>query len=252
MPKKLKFLLVCEGPTDIAFLKRLNEKIAGNLGTTIEIQEMSPQRDATSDSYPPHGWTGVRSWCKANRVKSENEINSIDSPFKDLLRRKNWKALVSVANADGLIVQMDTDIAEEIRDLPYRYTEHRGSRRDFCHEAVLYWMREEPSLDSNYYILLPTYALETWLLAVHEPNESVFDDLTKPFNYEELPDAESRLLELGYQAKRNAHQGQRLKKKEIQYLEYADKVYEKIASVKERCREAHLFYDFLIKKNAAN
>lgn len=45
--KKIKYLLVCEGPTDVAFLKRLASKLGTDLGAEVTIQELSPQKDAT-------------------------------------------------------------------------------------------------------------------------------------------------------------------------------------------------------------
>ncbi len=107
MGKNLKYLLVCEGPTDISFLKELSSKIGEDLQSTIELVELSPQKDATTSQWPPHGWTQVRNWCKAWKFKTPEDIKDVPSHFIELLKRRNWRALIDINNADGLIMQMD-------------------------------------------------------------------------------------------------------------------------------------------------
>ncbi len=111
---------------------------------------------------------------------------------------------------------MDTDIAEEICDIGDRFSEYNQTRRSYCQKAVLSWLGETPETLDGAYLLLPSYAIETWILASHDPTETVFDDLKKPFNYEELPDFEHRLISLGYPSK-NIRGKRRLKKQGSRY-----------------------------------
>ncbi len=246
MEKKLVFLLVCEGPTDISFLKKLSEKIGGELNTEIELVELSPQKDATTETWPPHGWTKVRSWCKSWKFKTQEEIEAVAarSPFSALLQRKYWKALVDIRNADGLIIQMDTDIAEKIVDYNCKFVDYNGSRRDFCEKSILFWLGETAESIDGAYLLLPSFAIETWLLASHDPEGEVFDDLGKPFNYETLSDVETRLVNIGYPSKvKNGRHC--LIKKENKHSNYAEQVFMNLDKVKERCGEAERYCLFL-------
>lgn len=247
MTNSLKFLLVCEGPTDVSFLKRLSERIGEDLGSKINIIELSPQRDATTNKWPSHGWTAVRRWCETWKVKEATDLQSAPLNLRQSLLRRNWKMLLQFRQADGIIIQIDTDIAEEIRDLSDNYSDTKISRREFCKKAVLHWLGESPETIQGAYLLLPSYAIETWLLATHGPSESCFDNIKKPFNYENISEVEKLLLELGYSGK-NDNEKRRLRKKENKYIEYADRVYLNLNNVKLRCNEANEFCSFLERK----
>lgn len=247
MIDSLKFLLVCEGPTDVSFLKRLSERIGKDLGSEIDIIELSPQRDATTNKWPSHGWTAVRRWCKTWKVKEATDLQSVPLNLHQSLLSKNWKMLLQFRQADGIIIQIDTDIAEEIKDLSDNYSDTKISRREFCKKAVLHWIGESPETIQGAYLLLPSYSIETWLLATHYPSESCFDSIKKPFNYENISEVEKLLLELGYSGK-NDNEKRRLRKKENKYIEYADRVYLDLNNVKLRCNEANEFCSFLERK----
>ncbi|SDH72054.1 hypothetical protein SAMN04488136_1265 [Vibrio xiamenensis] len=243
--KKLKYLLVCEGPTDVAFLKRLSSKLGKDLGAEVTIQELSPQRDATTGEWPAHGWNAVRTWCKSWRVKSDDDFASIAPHFVELAKRRTWKALVKTS-ADGLIIQMDTDIAEHITDLDERFPNTALGRREFCEKALFNWINESETSEEKPVFLLPSYAMETWLLALYDPSENVFSDLGTGFNYEEIVNLEDRLISLGFSSKKKKGVD-RLAKKDSQYLNYADRVYNNFQTVKSRCSEAEKFECFLIE-----
>ncbi|MCI5146553.1 MAG: hypothetical protein D3923_13755 [Candidatus Electrothrix sp. AR3] len=242
--KTIKFLLVCEGPTDIAFLKELSSKIGEDFNAAIELIELSPERDATTNQYPSHGWPGVRSWCRKWKRKTPEELEKVPSHFIELMRRRYWKALIDINGANGLIIQMDTDIAEQLCDLDCHFTDYEGTRRSYCQKAILSWLGESAETLNRAYLLLPSFAIETWLLATHDPDETVFDDLDKPFNYEELLDVENRLIAIGYAAKEVSGK-KRLKKQSKRYKNYGKIVFPKFHNVKQRCTEADYFYQIL-------
>lgn len=238
MKDKYKYLLVSEGPTDIAFLKQLISKLTSDLGSVAEVVELSPQRDATSGEWPAHGWTGVKTWCNSWKVKTESDLEKIPEYFIELAKRRNWKSLVATSGADGLIIQMDTDIAEYIRGLGCDFSEFSGSRREFCQSAIYFWLGESGQATDKPFLLLPSFAMETWLLATHSPASPVFDDLDKPFNYEDIVDLEERLVLLGYSSKSKKGK-KKLAKRESEYIGYADKVHTHFADVTLRCEEAN-------------
>ncbi|MEZ8373686.1 hypothetical protein AB6C91_05200 [Vibrio cyclitrophicus] len=243
--KKLKYLLVCEGPTDVAFLKRLASKLGQDLGAEVTIQELSPQKDATTGEWPAHGWNAVRTWCKSWRVKSDADLANIPPHFVELAKRRTWKALVQTS-ADGLIIQMDTDIAEDIADLDERYPNTTLSRREFCEQALFNWINESETSEEKPVFLLPSYAMETWLLALYDPSENVFSDLDVDFDYEDIVNLEERLISLGFSSKKKKGVD-RLAKKDHRYLNYADRVHGNFQTVKSRCSEAEKFEKFLIE-----
>ena len=112
-----KFLLVCEGPTDIIILKEIATRLSEQYGKKAEIIEMSPQLDATSGSYPSHGWVEVKNWCKRFSTKSKEEIENMPVWARKILEKSNWRAFLAINNAKALIIQLDTDIVNQINDL---------------------------------------------------------------------------------------------------------------------------------------
>lgn len=239
-----KFLLVCEGPTDVAFIKEISRRFGDDSGQEIDVIEMSPQKDATSGQWPSHGWSAVRSWCKAYKKKTEGDLADVPPGFVELLRRRYWKSVVEFSGADGLIIQMDTDIAEKISDLDVGYEDSSLGRREYCRNAVFYWLGEDDAVGEKAYMLLPTYAMESWVLAIHDQSENVFNDLDKPFDYEAVHDFEERLVQLGYPSKK-VQEGRRLKKRYGSYSRYAGLVFQKLDLVRDRCSEAEGFFSFL-------
>ncbi|SFD75754.1 hypothetical protein [Massilia yuzhufengensis] len=236
---KKKFLLVCEGPTDIPVLTSIAKALVNKNGCQIEIVELSPQLDATSGQYPAHGWTAVRAWCLANREKTPADVAGIDEKLRAAVLRKNWRSIVAASGAHGIIVQLDTDIAEKIVDVPASFADSGLSRRAYCEAAIAHWLRV-PKVDKDMYLVLSTYSTETWLLACHEPNDPVFADLPIPFNYEDIPDAEGRLLTLGYKKKSG-----RIKKDTDLYAGYAQNMTKDLAKIRSRCKEAENFCHFV-------
>ncbi|MDM8547548.1 hypothetical protein [Candidatus Venteria ishoeyi] len=243
MEKELEFLLVCEGPTDIAFLKNLTAKIGAQFNTAINIRELAPQRDATTGRYPPFGWTKVKAWCELYcKPDITEQASTVPQTYSHTYY---WKALL--LDSDGLIIQMDTDIAEKITDFTTHFDEnYLGTRRDFCNEAILYWLNETQQTIDKAYLLLPSFAIETWLLASHDPGDVIFQDLEQPFDYEALSDFEDRLVNHGYSSRFNNRKNKPcLEKKKELYTDYANTVFAQLDNILTRCQEANKYYQFL-------
>lgn len=228
----MKYLLVCEGPTDIEILDAIAKGIANKNGHTIEIVALSPQLDATSGTYPSHGWTAVRTWCKTNRAKTAADVAALDPLLRPVALRKNWKTLVAASGASGIIIQLDTDIAELIVDLPVIFANAGVSRRDYCNAAIASWLNV-PKVEAGMFLILSTYSTETWLLACHDVNDPVFSDIPGPFNFEDIQDIEIRLMALGYKRKSG-----RLSKKPQLYKRYAQDLINNLVKVRAECVEA--------------
>lgn len=234
------YLLVCEGPTDIIVVKEIAKKISNEINNTIKIRELSPQKDATTARYPSHGWEEVRRWCRLYGTSITSTDNTLEA---FAARRKNWKAELALADADGLIIQMDTDIVQFITDLAYTYTSSsKDSRKRFAEASILHWLGETNTPDEMYF-LLSTQSTETWLLATHNRIESVFNDLPEDFDFEDIENAVERLLSLGYISYVDSAGKQKFSKSN--YQPYAQKISNNLEKVCLECEEAKHLHNFL-------
>lgn len=230
------YLLVCEGPTDTFVIKEIAKKISDQTGKKIQINLLSPKRDATTKKFPPHGWEEVRAWCDHYGNKPINPADK--SLFAHLARTKHWRNQVAFVNAKGLIIHIDTDIAHLIYGLPTKFTS--GSlvaRKRFCTQAILNWLRE-PTLPKEMHFVLATYSTETWLLATYDRVNTVFGDLPATFNFEEVVDPGERLIILGRQTYTDPATGRiRLNKHESVYKGYAKEIANNLTKVQSECDE---------------
>ncbi|MDI9223237.1 hypothetical protein QMZ30_20195 [Pantoea sp. EA-12] len=237
--KKKIYLLVCEGPTDIEIIRGISNHISEKIGAEIDIRELSPTKDMTTGNYPSHGWTAVKSWCEKYSLDKGIVIDpALQDWQKKLLQAKQsfrWDTLIKFSGADGIILQIDTDIAEEMNHLAFDPV--NDDRKAFCESAVNIWLNEQSAPEEIYY-LLSTYSSEVWLLATHEPAICV--------NYEDIQDVEDRLISLGY-SKKNIKGKPRLRKEPKLYKNYSEKIIEKIDIVRQRCVECENFCSFLEK-----
>ncbi len=235
----LTFLLVCEGPTDIVVLKSIADKLSENMAKNIKIRELSPQKDATTQRYPRHGWEEVRRWCKIwGKTEDSND------PFAALARKKNWRALLALENASGLIIQMDTDIAEQINVNFSTYSgSSKSSRKRYCNNAILTWLGESERSEQAYF-LLSTYSTETWILATKDRSLSVFDDLSDTFDFETIDNPTERLINLGYKC---YTENSRIKlSKDLRlYNQYSNQISDNLSVVRQECETAEEFCSFL-------
>lgn len=201
LPDAKVFLLVCEGPTDIEVIKSIAEKVKDNIGTPVEIRELSPTQDKTTGTYPSQGWTAVKSWCETYSINKNIVIPAgIEDWRRVLLNKKNsfrWDTLIKISGAAGIIIQIDTDIAEQMAHADFLTS--GISRKAFSHNAINIWLNEQEKPDEFYY-LMSTFSTETWLLATHEPldNKDVLGDLATVVDYETVSNSEERLIALGY------------------------------------------------------
>jgi hypothetical protein len=225
------YLLVCEGYTDILVINKIAKKISEDIDDKVVIRELSPQKDATTNRYPSHGWEEVRRWCKVYG----KTIDVNDNPFAILAKKKNWRALIKTSKAHGLIIQMDTDIVQYITDLIPNYSgTTKNSRKNFAKKAILNWLGET-TVPNEIYLLLSTQSTETWLLATHNRVESIFTDLPINFDYEDIVDVIERLLTLGYLS--YIDEGKK-KLSKNNYKPYAQQIVDKLDKVCLECEEA--------------
>jgi hypothetical protein len=229
------YLLVSEGPTDILVIDKIAKKIAKDQNKQIEIRELSPQKDATTNRYPSHGWEEVRRWCRLYGNTTNMQPNSFEAIAA---KRKSWKQQIAIANADGLIIQIDTDIVEYIEDLTPKFSgSTKRSRKNFAQKALLHWLGEATT-PNKIYFLLSTSSTETWILAAHDRAEEVFNDLPSGFDFEDIQDVIERLFKLGYASYIDPEtQKQKLKKDLNTYKHHAIKIVDNLTRVRSECEE---------------
>ncbi len=203
-----KFLLVCEGPSDIAVFEAIAQAHGG------KIIEHSPQLDATSSTYPPQGWGAVKNWClqlAANR--------SLGNPIDFLLAFKG---------ADGIIIQIDTDIANQIK---INGNFGLAGDKGWCKSAIDSWLGKRSGHTKIYYVLC-AFSTETWILATYS-NRAIGLAGAGLRDYETIPDPQSALIALGY--KKNGPTSLFKNKDQYQKPLYAPRVIAHLRKAKARC-----------------
>ena len=124
----MKIGLVCEGGSDHALLSKLFSHIKTPAGDSVEIVPIQPVVDATTNKAGCGGWTEIRKWC----VKHSNKKGKLESA--DALERRSakfyWKSLLPLSPNSSLMIQIDTDIAHNINNLPKSlYGDFGGDRK---------------------------------------------------------------------------------------------------------------------------
>ncbi|CFU93474.1 TPA: hypothetical protein P7236_006262 [Pseudomonas aeruginosa] len=231
-----KYLLVCEGQTDYFVINEISKSISNNIGRKVIITPLSPQQDATTGTWPQHGWTAIRNWCRLYGKKTAAELAPLPQKLREAALRKNWQALLKFENADGIILQIDADIAEQIKDFP-AFDPKEQHRKEYLDGAIRFWLNDK-NLEPQMYLAITSHALEAWIMATHSNTDPVFADLPQNFDYEEVTDVEARLIRLGYKSKR-VNGTRRLSKKESLYKSYAEKVAENLETVRAKCTAAN-------------
>lgn len=236
------YLLVCEGPTDIQVINKIAKKISATMNDNIIIRELAPQRDQTTRRYPNHGWEEVRKWCKLYGKSDFTDEN----PFARLAQQKNWQALIKASGAEGLIIQMDTDIAQYIDDITPPFTKStKRARKKFCQKSILTWLGLS-DISDNIYFLLSTYSTETWILSTYDRDNLVFNDLEENFDFECIDNSVERLISLGNNSYIDQDTGKEKLVKNLDiYQTYSNNIANNLEKVRSECEEAEKFCSML-------
>jgi hypothetical protein len=226
------YLLVCEGFTDSLVIDKIAKKIGQTIGRSIEIRTIAPQRDATTGRTEDFGWENVRQWCELHGTSQNIEPHSLQALAAS---KKNWKPLISFSGASGLIIQIDTDIVEQIGDIRPPYSgSTKKARKNFMEKAIITWLGER-DLPTEIFILASTHSTETWILATYDRSNGIFKDLDENFDFEDIKDVTKRLLELGYKC--HPENEKKLNKHKDFYTDYANNITAKITKVRSECEE---------------
>ncbi len=246
--------IVCEGPTDSFVLERLVESIQKNQNKCLKAVTLAPSEDATTRKTPPWGWTNVRAWCRQYSAAGGSDGGELarDMGFdherlKSYSATHSWRALIAIGQVDGLVIQIDADIAPEIgngrRAEVDAFDPMRDDRSCYCKNAVLAWLGEEACTD-ELYVLVTAYALETWFLALYDKasNPEMFD--TQPANYQELTNVVELLLQAGWGRRKGG-----ISKNIKQYSRRIEPLLNNLSIVRSRCPALDDFVQFLLAKD---
>lgn len=169
--------LVAEGETDIIVFQALAKHFS-NENITYKFIPLAPQKDATSHSFPSHGFGEVLRGCKKNKDQIQMFLD-----FKGM---------------SALFIQMDTDIAHQINQDDFKVG---VSPRQCCENKLNEKFSSLKEPDRCHYIL-PTESTETWLLASNIEVTWLSNNLSKITNYELITNTEQGLIEIGYSSKK--------------------------------------------------
>lgn len=208
------FLLVCEGETDIYIFKAIAKHLS-SAETLLTVIELAPQLDATSGTYPSHGFGCVLNWCTDNRGRIQ--------------------MLLDFKGANALFLQMDTDIAGQANS---DCMEQGHSARHCCQEKLNQKLATTEEPPRCHYIL-PTQNTETWILASHEGPE--LDEKSIAISdYELITNTEQRLIALNYKSKKGVSNNapRKLKKTPASmYKKHGEQLVGNLMLARQRCNE---------------
>jgi hypothetical protein len=196
---------VCEGSTDVVVLRRVVEKILGE----IDSRPLQPEVDALDRQIPRgrSGWSEVRAWCQ--------RVNSFDDYFDP-----------DVGDPlDLLVVAVDLDIAINagLQKRPTNLSAYDAT--ELC-KIIKSWL--PTPLPGRVIITIPVMATEAWILAAMFPHLSDLESEANPAGI---------LVEKGkIQIQRNGPW-----KRASEYRHFAEVVTNKLKRVREECREANRF-----------
>lgn len=234
-----KILIVCEGPTDYVVIDGIFQHIGHATNKSFNTIMLSPQIDATTNTAERHGWTGVKRWCQLYSTKNEQDYIHLPPSIRATLLRKSWESVIAFTNADLLLIQIDTDIANCIDPA---FDEDIQSRRDFCENSINLWLAVDMQKDNCKY-LLPTFSIETWFLSTYENNNHVNIFTHGENDYECYHNVEKMLISLGYPSKVKGVT-RKLKKEPKKYKlndKYLPRLIANIDVAQDRCAELKRF-----------
>jgi len=159
--KKLKVRIVAEGPLDQLVIRELvTAYLAAQQGLDFELDFIDEQ--PTADRTSGGGWGMVYKWCLTNPPPERDTIYFGDGLFANDM---------SNSLCDALLIHMDSDICEEIRDktdiapVPTKDSSP-AVRGAFIKQVIEGWLWPDKVVRRDKHIIAPAVeAIEAWLVA---------------------------------------------------------------------------------------
>lgn len=200
--------IVAEGSTDIAILIGMVHKW---LDCNCDILPLQPRLDKSGRQQGQGNWQEVESWCRYRQ--NRNILAQFQSAAQDTdaweipapPAKLDHRTLLQTGFIDAIIIQMDTDIASEIRNITPPYNTDTETPVAFCYRAINTWLGNGWSKD-KILLVLPTPCTESWILATFSKREhpDAFPEVPTPRDYEILGNIFIRLEKIIQKLRRNS------------------------------------------------
>jgi len=228
----MKFYLVAEGSTDQPIFERA---IKTWCGEQAELILLEPQMDATTGRHDSFGYEGVLNWC--NKMAGE--------------KGKSIRGFFYFNQAKAVIVHLDADIAEELslNSIMFQPSQNRVEWVEDILKSILSDLMSAPEI--KIILAVPKMMTETWLLSTYDREELKKRSIIVS-DYEEYPDVEQALVELGYEEKRD--KPGRLKKFQNLYStdpRYGARIETYAAVIEKECTQFEKFKESILSVNTA-
>jgi len=225
-------LVVCEGSSDFAIIEGVMKHIASIHGTEVEATLLEPQYDATTGKHDKFGYTQIRAWCKK-------------AAYLQQTKGRDWIGQqLTLSKSDFLLIHMDADIAQNLEINNSFFSGDYKSRRSWCNDSLNSWLGLAKGNDCYY--VLPTWQIESWLLATYDEINSPSVFHSSVADYESIQDVETQLLLLGYQE--DSRKPGRIYKERHLYskdLNYLPRLQNNFSIATSRCDELNRFQSLL-------
>ncbi len=214
----------------------------------IELVLECPALDETSGKRERGGWGKVCSWCKKNGVPQEaqmseeertsltaNGVNLDNLPHPTAPPAPRLETILAFRAPKGIIIHLDSDIAEQISGLDVSFTNSGTNRKEYCRDAIMTWLGMPE--DRQILFVVATYCIETWFLATHDhvTDPQIFSDPVD--DYEAIADVIEKLLALGYQDYTDETRNRTVDKAALTKGESKERFRRELFTVERRCEE---------------
>lgn len=221
-------LVVCEGSSDFAIIEGVMKHVASIHGKEIAATLLEPQYDATTGKHDKFGYTQIRAWCKK-------------AAYLKQTKGRDWIGQqLALSKSDFLLIHMDTDIAQNLELNNSFFSGDFKSRRSWCNDSLDSWLGLAKGCDCHY--VLPTWQIESWLLATFDEVSSPGVFPTAIADYESIQNVEQKMLLLGY--KEDTRKPGRIYKERRLYSEnpnHLPRLLNKFSIATSRCDELNNF-----------
>jgi hypothetical protein len=202
----LRVGIVAEGKSEWFVLEEMMRAIHSD----IEFQRLRP--DLTLVSGSPHGWRGVRAWCRELGGQLETFMTGVEGKRLDLL-----------------VIHVDCSMAHnEEADRP---CPPALDTADALRKIVIQQWLGHPKQPPFVVVTHPSKTTDAWVVAALEP------PYKKLANIECEPAAENELVARGLLRKKDGE----VKKPEARYLPLAQQMAQQLATVCTHCTQAARF-----------
>lgn len=186
----MKFLVVCEGPSDFGLLERIAADVSTRAGELVEMELLEPVFDETSGRHRQHGWAQVIAWCT-------RQGRSWHDRGRDVVGQT-----LAFKGADAVLVQVDADIASCLPpSVALPVFDDAEAVAVFLDDA-LRASTADTRVREQCWVLVAARQIESWLLGTFDESSCPALGVVDVGAWEAVVPVEQSLLCLGYEEDR--------------------------------------------------